>query len=327
MTLPLTMAISPYDHVRDLASGRVRVEGVDLRCLELPVEEIFFRTRYFADWDVAEMSLAKYAALGSQGSPELVGLPVFPSRVFRHSSIYVHGDRITSPADLRHGRVGVPEWAQTASVYTRGLLTEDFGVPLNAVRWSVAGVNAPGRREKVELAVPGGVDVTWLPERCLDDMLRRDELDAVFSAHPPAAFGIPDSGVRRLFPDYAEVEYDYAQRTGVVPIMHLVVVRRAVAEQHPWVLANLVDAFEQARAASIARLHEVTASRFPLLWAHREAERTRELFGGTYWPYGLEANRRTLELFLRWAAEQGVTQRRLAPEDLFPESVRTRFVI
>lgn len=323
--VPLTLAISHYDHVRDLVTGRVGVEGATLRCLELPVEEIFFRTRHFAEWHVAEMSLAKFASLVSQDDNALIGIPVFPSRVFRHSSIYVPDGKLRELSELAGGTVGVPEWAQTASVYSRALLAEEYGVPLHSVRWVIAGVNSPGRKEKVQLRLPRGLDVTRVDDKSLNDMLVSGELDAAFTAHPPRAFGTGQ--VRRFFTDHAAVEFDYARRTGIVPIMHLVVIRRAVAEAHPWLPANLFDAFEEARQRSIARLREVTASRFPLLWPAAEVERTSALFGQEYWPYGVAANRPTLDAFLRWAHEQGVAHRRLAPEELFPESVRTRFVI
>jgi 4,5-dihydroxyphthalate decarboxylase len=325
--VPLTLAISHYDHVRDLTTGRVSVEGATLRCLELPVEEIFFRTRHFSEWDVAEMSLAKFASMASQDDDSLVGIPVFPSRVFRHSSIYVPDGRLRDLSDLAGGTVGVPEWAQTASVYTRALLAEEYGVPLGSIRWLVAGVNSPGRKEKVRLNLPPGLNVTWVDDRSLDELLLGGDVDAVLSARPPRSFEAGTGQVRRFFADHAEVEFDYASRTGIVPIMHLVVIRRAVADAHPWLAANLFDAFEEARQRSIARLREVTISRFPLLWPASEMDRTSAVFGQEYWPYGVAANWPTLDAFLGWSHEQGVTHRRLAPEELFPESVRTRFVI
>jgi 4,5-dihydroxyphthalate decarboxylase len=250
--------------------------------------------------------------------------------VFRHSGFYVRTGEITAPERLRGKRLGVPEWAQTAAVYMRGLLTHEWGVPLEEVRWFQAGVNQPGRREHVELALPPGVELTPVPDRSLNDMLLAGDLDAVLSAHPPEAFKSGDPRVSRLFADPPAVEEEYAQRTGIVPIMHLVVVRRDVVDRHPWLVGNLMTAFEEARSRSVARLAAGPAgpgSRVPLLWADEALARTRAAFGGEPWPYGVDANRTTLEAFTRWADEQGVTQRRVEVDELFPASVRTRYRI
>jgi 4,5-dihydroxyphthalate decarboxylase len=322
--LSLTLATSYYDQVADILTGREPVEGVELRCLELSVEEIFQRFVRFREWDISEMSMAGYLALLAEGDTSLVGLPVFPSRVFRHSSVYVRTGTVRRPDELRGARIGVPEWAQTATVYLRALLVHEWGIPLAEVDWVQAGVNQPGRREKAEPQLPAGVRLTREPDRCLDEMLRAGELDAVFSAHPPASFLTGDPGVRRLFGDAASVEEEYGRRTGIVPIMHLMVVRREVFDAHPWVGPNLLAAFERARDASVRRLRRAPGgpgSPVPLLWVERELARTAELFGGQVWPYGVAANRRTLEAFRDWCHEQGVTRRRLELDELFPASV------
>lgn len=320
--LPLTMAMSGYDHVLDLETGAVGVEGVDLTVLRLQVEEIFFRFLRYREWHVSELSFAKYTALRAAGDTSLIAIPVFPSRVCRHSSIYVRPDGPSDPKELAGARIGVPEWAQTASVYSRALLQHEWGVDLRDVRWFQAGVNTPGRAEKVALHLPEGISLTPVPDRCLDDMLRDGELDAVLSAHPPESFERGAPHIVRLFPDYRPIEREYVERTGVLPIMHITVLRGDVHESAPWVAANLLSAFEEAKRRSLARLSEMTASRVPLPWVPEMVEDMRRLVGPDPWPYGVEPNRPTLEAFTRWAHEQGVASRRLEPEELFaPETL------
>jgi 4,5-dihydroxyphthalate decarboxylase len=326
----LTLAMVYYEHVAGLTSGRVPVEGARVRWLELPIEEIFHRFIEYREWEASEMSMGKYISLVSQGDDSMVGLPVFPSRVFRHSAFYVRAGEITAPDQLRGKRLGLPEWAQTAAVYMRGLLTHEWGIPLSDVRWYQAGVNQPGRREKVKLALPSGVELTPVPDRSLNDMLLSGDIDAVLSAHPPEAFTSGDPRVARLLSEPVAAEEEYAQRTGIVPIMHLVVLRRDVVDRHPWLVGNLMTAFEEARSRSIARLAGGPAgpgSRVPLLWADQALARTRAAFGGEPWPYGVDANRTTLEAFARWSDEQGVTHRRVAVDEMFPASVRTLYRI
>jgi 4,5-dihydroxyphthalate decarboxylase len=317
MTLRLTMAMSGYDHVRDLATGTTRVEGAEITALTLPLEEIFYRFLRYREWHVSELSLAKYVALRAAGDDSLQAIPVFPSRMCRHSSIFVRPDGPREPAELAGARIGLPEWAQTAAVYTRSLLVHDWGIPLRDVHWVQAGVNQPGRREKVELHLPEGVTLTQEPERSLDEMLLAGDLDAVFSAHPPASFERGDPRITRLFPDYEPVEREYVARTGIFPIMHVVVIRADVLERDPWVAENLFTAFVAAKDASLARLAEMTASRMPLPWLPGQVEEARALIGPDPWPYGVEANKVTLDAFTRYAHEQGVAAKRVEPEELF----------
>lgn len=325
MTVRLTVAMSDYEHTRDLVEERVRAEGMALSFLSLPVEEIFFRFINYREWDVSELSFAKYVALRAVGDESVVALPVFPSRVCRHSSIYVTPTGPRTPDELAGARIGVPEWCQTAAVYSRSLLMHEWGVALSDVEWFQAGVNQAGRTEKVELSLPDGVRLTPVKDRTLDEMLHAGDLDAVFSAHPPRSFEEGDPGIVRLFPDHQPVEEAYVRRTGIFPIMHVVVLRARLLEEHPWVAMNLLSAFEEAKRRSEARLADMTASRLPIPWI---PERIRELtaqLGGPLWPYGLEPNRTTIEAFLRFAHEQGVARTLLTPEELFPRQVLASF--
>jgi 4,5-dihydroxyphthalate decarboxylase len=313
MNIPLSLAISPYDHARDL-----RPAGIDLTVLDLPIEEIFFRFTKFREWDASEMSCGKTVSLMSQPAPDIMPIPVFPSRVFRHSAIYVNSN-IKAPKDLEGRRVGIPEWAQTAGIYARGLLQHEYGVDLARIQWHQAGVHQPGRVEKVELKLPQGIRITAVPDKTLSQMLASGELDAVISARDP--------GGKRLFEDYMPLEREYFKKTRIYPIMHVIVLRRPVYERDRWIAMNLLKAFEEAKRPSMARLVEIGLSHVPMPWVAEHARRWREIAGEDFWPYGIEPNRPTLEAFVQYAFEQGVTQRRLHLEELFAPETRESFKI
>lgn len=320
--LNLSIAVGDYDHIRDLTSGRIKAEGIALSASHLPVEEMFFRFTKFQEWDMAEMSFAKSISILSQPDPWIALIPVFPSRAFRHSSMYVRADRaIRTPADLAGKRIGVPEWAQTAAIYSRGMLASEYGIDLKGIDWVQAGVNDPGRREKVSLQLPPGLRCTPRPDRSLSDLLEHGDLDAVLSARAPRAFLEHPDRICRLFPNYREVEHAYWQKTGVFPIMHVIAIRRDTYERNRWIAGNLLRAFEEAKQRSLARMADITASSVPLPWVADYAAQSREIMGADFWPYGIEANRVTLETFCRYAWEQGITARPMSPEDLFVPEV------
>lgn len=324
----LTLAISDYDHVRDFANGDVQAEGIDITYLKLLHEEIFYRFINYREWDVSEISFAKYVSLISQDDETITAIPVFPSRIFRLSSIYILQDsNIHSPADLAGKKIGIPEWAQTASVYTRGYLMHQVGIPLQDIEWYQAGVNEAGRTEKVALKIPEGVSYTPVADRSLTDLLLSRDLDAIMSARPPRHFldGNPD--IVRLFSDYQAAEEAYWRETNIFPVMHTVAVRTEILNRFPWIAMNLLKAFEKAKRRSMERALDVSAPRFPIPWCFEYADRARKLFGNDYWPYGIEPNRTTLEVFLEYAYEQGVCHRRLQPEELFPREIQGFFTI
>ena len=322
--LSLTMAIPEYDHTRDVVSGRVPVEGIDLTCLIYPVEEIFYRFIVYKEFDVAEISFAKYSALIAQGNTDFFALPIFPSRVFRHSSLYVRdGGSVKTITDLKGRKVGIPEWAQTAAVYSRGFLQDQYGIELSSIHWVQAGVNQPGRVEKVDLKLPKGVEITRIADKSLNEMLLSGEIDAALVARAPDAFVKGNPKIRRLFDDFMDVETDYYKKTGIFPIMHAVAVRRDVLDKNPWVARNLFTAFEEAKRRSIERVQEATISLFPIPWYFEHARRGMELLGKDYFPYGIEPNRKTLEAFLKWGHEQGVCKRLVDVDEMFPDSLHS----
>jgi 4,5-dihydroxyphthalate decarboxylase len=299
----------------------VRAEGIVLTPLVFTsIEEITFRFLKNLEWDVSELSFGKYTSLTSQGAAAMVAIPVFPSRVHRHSAIYVRRDRgIKTAKDLNNRTIGIPEWAQTAGIYVRGFLAEDYGVDLASIRWLQAGVNEPGRAEKVELKLPSGIHYAARSDTSLSAMLRSGEVDAVITARAPDAFTKGDGQIVRLFPDYRAEEERFFKKTGIFPIMHLITLRRAAFERHPWIAMNLFKAFEEAKRRSIERLRDFTCAHIPLPWAAAITDEIVKAQGEDPYPYGIEASRATLEAFCRYCHDQGVTAKRMTPEDLFPK--------
>ncbi|WP_127127045.1 ABC transporter substrate-binding protein [Georgenia sp. SYP-B2076] len=326
--LPLTMAAVDYDRFHALSGGTVRPEGIDLELVPLEVEEVFYRQVKYAEFDVSEMSLSTYVLnLGRDDFP-YVALPVFPSRYFRHQSIFVNErSGITSPQDLRGKKVGVPEYQITASVWQRGILRDDFGVRPEDIEWYTGGVDEPGREEKSRISLPDDVRVQAIgPRDTLSQMLAGGELDALFTAHEPSAFRAHEHVVR-LFPDYKAIEKDYFARTGIFPIMHCVVVRRSVLDAHPWVARSLVKAFDASLQVAMRGLLYRSSLKVALPWLADHVEETVEALGPDYWTYGIEANRTVLETFLRYSHEQGLAARRYAPEEIFAPSTASAFTI
>lgn len=322
----LTIAMGDYDQVRDFAYGEVKAKGIDITFLCCEIEEIAHRFTSYREWDVSEMSLGLYVSSLSREDKGSIAIPIFPSRSFRHSSIFTRKEGgVKKPEDLAGKRVGIPVWSQTAVVYVRGYLMHEVGIPLEQIDWYQAGVNEPGRQEHTELRLPPRVHCTRVPDRTLSEMLLSGDLDAVISARPPAPFLRGDPSIVRLFPDFQAVEEAYFRKTGIFPIMHTVVIRRDVYERHPWVAMNLFQAFEEAKKRSLNRALSTNAARFPIPWYASYAMKARELFGEDFWPYGIEANRVTLEAFLRYAHEQGVARRLLSVEELFCEEVQTAY--
>jgi 4,5-dihydroxyphthalate decarboxylase len=326
--LHLSIATTDYDHFRDFRLGTVTAQGIDHTWSVLGHHEVFARFTANREWDVAELSIAKFAAQVTRDEPDIVGLPVICSRLFRFGSFYVNRNSgIRTVEDLRGKRVGSPEWAHSAAVYMRGWMHNDAGVKLDEVQWYQAGANAPGREEKVELELPDGVRLTRVRDRSLSDLLAAGDIDCAIIARPPDCFlrGHPD--VVRLYPDYREMEADYYAKTRVWPIMHLIAMRRAVLEDNPWVARNLYNAFLESKNRSVERLLDPAVSRYPLPWLATYGREMRDRFGGDPFPYGIEANRRTFGQLLTYAHQQGIAHKLVDPEDVFPAGIMTKVVV
>ena len=324
--LALTLACWSYDRTRALFDGRVRADGIDLTCLDLPVEETFFRMLRHHEFDVAEMSLSSYVVSLFADNPPFVAIPVFPSRFFRHSCIYVHaGAGIARPEDLAGRTVGTPEYQMTAPVWIRGILSDEHGVPVERVTYATGGLEEPGRPEKLTLELPAGIRVNRIPpDRTLSAMLAAGEIDALYTARAPSSFRNGDGRVRRLFEDFPAVERDYFRRTRIFPIMHTIVIRRHVYQRHRWIAQSLAKAFTAAQRHAYEDLGQTAALKTMLPWLPSHVEEARREMGDDFWPYGLAPNMATLATFLRYSYEQGLSRRRLAPDELFaPETLES----
>ncbi len=320
--LPITVASWDYDRVRALIDGRVRAEGCEINYLALAPEECFHRAHFFREFDVSEIGISHYLADLSRGEAGYIAIPVFLSRMFRHSAIYVRTDRgIAQPGDLKGKRVGVPEYQMSAAIWARAILKDEYGLDYTDMRWVEGGLEEWGRKSKVKLAVGPDFPLTQSPEgRSLNDMLATGELDAVVSPRAPSCFTAGTAPVRRLFEDFRSAERDYYRRTGIFPIMHAVGIRNDVAERHPWLPVSLMKAFEAARRIASRDLGEVAALKVGLPWLAQELAETREIMGADFWTYGLEPNRKTLEALVRYAYEQGIMAKPMKPEALFAPS-------
>ncbi|MDB5533325.1 MAG: 4,5-dihydroxyphthalate decarboxylase [Hyphomicrobiales bacterium] len=305
--LPITMACGPYDRMEALALGEVRPEGIDLRYLAIQSPpEIFARMIKTASFDVAEMSLAHYMIMKTRTQFPFIAIPVFPSRVFRHSYIFVSkSSGIKSPGDLAHKRIGVQEYRQTAGVWVRGILQDEYQVDLSTVQWFEGGVNEPrGEDAEMDLRPTADINLRTIPsERTLNDMLEAGEIDAYFGARQPAAL-LKGKNVARLLPNYREAERDYYRKTGFHPIMHTLVLREDLHARHPWVAEALFKACQRSKSWALQKMRFSGAQSSMLPWLYDEIAEMETLMGSSPWPYGLEANRKILSAFSRYLVEQ-----------------------
>jgi 4,5-dihydroxyphthalate decarboxylase len=304
----------------------VRAEGIDLVYNNLYVEETFFRMLRNREFDIAEMSLSSYCVSLMRDDPPFVAIPVFPSRFFRHSCIFVSAQsRVREPKDLVGRKIGVPEYQMTAPVWIRGILQDEYGVDPASCEYRTGGEEEPGRDEKLSLDLPAKFRVKPIaPQQTLAHMIADGELDAMHTARAPSTFRTQPAKVKRLFENFVEVEKAYYRKTKIFPIMHTVVIRRELYEKNRWIAQSLLKAFTQAQRKTYEYLSTSMALTTMLPWQSAHVEEARALLGEDWWPYGLEPNRRVLETFLRYHHEQGLSRRRLAPEELFaPETLQS----
>lgn len=323
----LTLACDLNDRTRDIANGTVRPAGIDLTFLPFQVEETFWRMLKHQEFDAAEMSMSSYLMARDRGHPELIAVPVFPSRFFRHSCVFINTNSgIEEPADLKGKKVGVPEYQMTASLWVRGALQHEYGVAPEEMDWYHGGEEEEGREEKLELDLPEGVAPSDIPpDRTLSDMLGAGDIDALVTARTPSSF--ETDSVERLFPNYREVEREYYRKTGHFPIMHTVVVREDVYEENPWVAQELYKIFEQAKDNCLDRIGDTAELQVTLPWLQSELEETRALMGYDYWTYGVEENRDTLETMTQYSHEQGLTDEKLEVDELFAPNTYDQFKV
>jgi 4,5-dihydroxyphthalate decarboxylase len=321
--LRLSLACWDYDRTRALLENRIPIDGIELNFLNLPVEETFFRMLRNREFDIAEMSLSSYTVSLFKENPPFIAIPVFPSRYFRHSCIYINRDSgIREPKDLIGKRVGNPEYQMTAPVWIRGILSDEYGVPVTSVTYFTGGEEEPGRPEKLSLSLPPEIRVEPIgPAETLSHALETGKIDALYTARMPSSYRGGTGRVARLFEDYHSVEHEYYRKTRIFPIMHTIAIRREIYEQNRWVAQSLFKAFGQAQKEVYRDFEETAALRFMLPWLHQHVEETQKLMGPDFWPYGLQPNIPTLSTFLGYHHEQGLSPRLLTPQELFaPET-------
>ena len=324
--VPITLACWDYDRTAALASGEVQAEGVELTCLSLPPEETFFRMLRYREFDAAELSLSSYVMTLERDAP-FVALPAYPSRAFRHNAVYVsQASGITSPQDLPGRVAGMAEWQLTANVWVKGILAEMYGVPVGALSYRTGGLHEPGRTAKVAHDPPPGVRIEPIPPGAtLSGMLGAGEIDVLYTPRTPRAF--TEGKARRLFADPRTEEERYFASTGIFPVMHVVVLRRELYEQHRWLARSLYKAFTEALQRAVARAAETAANRYLLPWSYADLERTRNVMGTGFWTYGLDGNEETLRTFLHYSHAQALIQSEPPPATLFaPETLETHTI-
>ena len=326
MTLDLSCAVGNYDRTRPLIDGDVRIDGVNPIFLTLEPEEIFFRALRHAEFDVCELSMSSTVVHASNDTGEYVGIPVFLSRAFRHTALYIRTDRgISSPGDLKGCRIGLPEYQLTACVWVRAMLEDEFGVKPSDVTWVRGGIEEPGRPEKVAFDLPADVVLEDAPaDATLSAMLEAGEIDAILAPRTPSCYERRAPNVGRLFPDSMAAGITSFERTGIFPIMHLLGLRRSLAEKYPFLPASLLKAFTQAKDIAVQQLYDNSAARVTLPFLEEISLSMSDRFGGDFWPYGIEPNRHVLETFLQHHHAQGLSSRLVAIEDVFhPSTLET----
>jgi 4,5-dihydroxyphthalate decarboxylase len=306
----LTLACGRYDRTQALIDGRVRIEGVDeLTYLALRPGETFWRMLNHEEFDASEMSLSSYSILRSEGDTRFIAIPVFPSRVFRQNAVYVRADSpIREPRELKGKRIGVGDYQMTAAVWTRGFLQHEYGVLPKDVAWVI------GRPIRT-IQPPAGIRLEPLPAgTTLEEMLERGEIDALMTVMIPKGLG---KTLRRLIPDFREVELAYYRKTKIFPIMHTFVLRKSVYDANPWLAISLYRAFTRARDVAQQHMYDTDALTVSLPWVIDEMERSREVV----WDYSIEGSRPTLEALLQYLDEQQLTRRRIDVAELFVPNI------
>ena len=312
----ITIGCRDYDHTRALADGRVKVDGAELKFVNIsPPSQIFLRMLHDEEFDASEMSLSNYMIALGKNDRRFVAIPVFPSRVFRHSYIWINtAAGITKPEDLKDKKVGIADYSMTALLFVRGLLQHEYGVAPQDIHWFRR------RSEHVPIEIPPGIRIDSIgKDQTLDALLEAGELDALAVTQPPRAFLAGSPVVKRLFSDVRDVEAEYYRRTQIFPIMHMVVIRRAIYDQDPNLAFRLTQGFEAAKRMALEGYEEGLSS---LPWVNLDLEYAREAIGRDVYPYGVKQNLPTLEAATLYSHEQGLTPKRFAVNELFaPETM------
>lgn len=316
--IKISLACERYDRVQAIFDARVPIEGCEITAIPLTAEECFHRAFNGAEFDITELSGSSYMMTLARGESPYVAIPAFVSKYFRHSAIYIRSDRgIRTPQDLVGKRVGMPEYQMTACLWARGILEDEYGVRPRDIQWFTGGQEEPGRRERAKLTVDKSVSITPIGgDQTLSAMLSAGELDALISARLPSCYRVHPKVVR-LFENFREVEAAYFRSTRIFPIMHLIGIRKTLLEAHPWLAVSVYKAFVSAKEIAVREMRQAGVHMVTLPWVYQEVLAAEELLGKDYWSYGVEANRPALEAMTRYSYTQGLSQRKLSPEELF----------
>ena len=320
--LRISLACTVTDRTRPILERRVLIKGCDPQPITGEPEDIFARALRDEEFDVTELSLSSYLIVIGRRTSPYIAVPAFPSRAFRHSAVYVRTDRgIDRPEDLAGATVGVPEFQQTAALWVRGILADRHGVPPSAITWRSGGLERPGGEERIPVEVRDDIDLRPIDANStLSGMLSDGGLDALVSPRPPSCFEAGHQEVRRLWPDHREEERRFYRDTGLFPIMHVVAVRRTLADHHPWLPRNVFRAFSEAKRDAIRDLEQTNFLRVTLPWI--DLDEVRGSMGEDYWPYGVAANQAELAAAIRWSVAEGLSPRDLDPDELFHPDAR-----
>lgn len=321
-SLRISFATTVTDRSRPILEGRVPIEGCEVTPTTGEPEDLFGRALRDREFDVTELSLSSYLVVVGRDSSPYIAVPAFPSRAFRHSAVYVHAaSGIDRAEDLAGRTVGTPEFQQTAALWVRGILADRHGVPPSAIRWRSGGLEQPGAKDRIPIIVRDDIELRPIDaDATLNGMLAEGVLDALISPRPPSSFLTGDPRVRRLWPDHHAEERRFYEETRLFPIMHVVAVRRELAERHPWLPLHVYRAFAEAKRLAIHDLEQTNFLRVTLPWV--ELDTIRALMGEDYWSYGLEANRAELEAVTRWSFAEGLTPREVELRELFDPATR-----
>ena len=320
--LQISLGCCNYDRTKAIFDGRAPIEGCEVLPVAIEPEEAFHRAFSSQEFDVSEISISSHTLTTARGENAYVGIPAFVSRLFRHSGIYIRTDRgIDRPEALQGKTIGLPEYQITANVWIRGILQDDYQVKPASIHWRRGGLEEPGRLERAPLDLLANIELTQVADgKTLSGMLEAGELDGVISARAPSCFERGAPNVARLFPDYRRTEEDYFRRTKIFPTMHIIGIRKSLVERHPWLPVSVLKAFMRAKDLTMYELGQIGHLFTTLPWGVSEFENARRLMGSDYWSYGFEPNRHVLDTFTCYHYEQGLSARKVAPEELFAHS-------
>jgi len=307
-TIPLRIGVSDSDRMRPLLDRQVKIAGVDPTIEVMGVQALFNRQLTEHVFDCCEFPLTSYLRTLESPAKPYLGIPVFPSRHFRLSCVFVHArSGIAKPADLAGKRVGIPVFDMAAAVWLRGIFADYFELDPTAPIYVSGGLEQARRGDEHPQFYPAKFRIA--------ELLAAGEIDALYTARAPSTW--PSPNVVRLFDDPVAAELDYFKKSGIFPPMHLVAVKRAVAERHPWLAKSLFDAFVAAQQLAQAKIEDSVALGTMLPWLLEHLLFTEKNMGRNFWSVGLTTNRTTLETIIRYMRDDELIKTAFTPDDLF----------